>query len=247
MTVRRGSIQQLSCHAQSQSVPVPSGGKVIEDLSFRVFSLKSPGIRATARLLPQKIHQTRPAAGAVVHFAVDDLSVGQIIHVPAHGYDRQSDVRGDFIARVPLVRRGAQIGLDPRKSLALQTLRGSSRRRRRRLPEQRVIERILTEAVALHAFPAAAEHLERLLKPLIGKGLDQIIHGAQPHRVIDCFGIVCRRYHDHICVHALCAELHQQLGAAHLRHVNVQNDQVDRIALKPEQSRMRRRRHLRSP
>ena len=153
-------------------------------------------------------------------------------------------MRGDFIARVSLVRRGAQIGLNPRKSLALQTLRGSSRRRRRRLPEQRVIERILTEAVALHAFPAAAEHLERLLKPLIGKGLDQIIHGAQPHRVIDCFGIVCRRYHDHIRVHALRAELHQQLGAAHLRHVNVQDDQVDRIALKPEQSRMRRRKGL---
>lgn len=46
MMVRRGGIQQLSCHAQSQSVPVPSGGKVIEDLSLRVFSLKSPGIRA---------------------------------------------------------------------------------------------------------------------------------------------------------------------------------------------------------
>ena len=46
MMVRRGGIQQLSCHAQSQSVPVPSGGKVIEDLSLRVFSLKSPVIRA---------------------------------------------------------------------------------------------------------------------------------------------------------------------------------------------------------
>lgn len=46
MTVRRGGIQQLSCHAQSQSAPVPSGGKVIEELSLCVFSLKSPGIRA---------------------------------------------------------------------------------------------------------------------------------------------------------------------------------------------------------
>lgn len=37
MMVRRGGIQQLSCHAQSQSVPVLGGGKVIEDLSLRVF------------------------------------------------------------------------------------------------------------------------------------------------------------------------------------------------------------------
>ena len=42
MTVRRGGIQQLSCHAQSQSVPVPSGGKVIEDLSLCVFFAEIP-------------------------------------------------------------------------------------------------------------------------------------------------------------------------------------------------------------
>ena len=46
MMVRRGGIQQLSCHAQSRSVPVPGGGKVIEELSLCVFSLRSPGIRA---------------------------------------------------------------------------------------------------------------------------------------------------------------------------------------------------------
>ena len=46
MMVLRGGIQQLSCHAQSRSVPVPGGGKVIEELSLCVFSLKSPGIRA---------------------------------------------------------------------------------------------------------------------------------------------------------------------------------------------------------
>ena len=42
MTVRRGGIQQLSCHAQSQSVPVQGGGKVIEDLSLRVFFVEIP-------------------------------------------------------------------------------------------------------------------------------------------------------------------------------------------------------------
>lgn len=42
MTVCRGGIQQLSCHAQSQSVPVPGGGKVIEDLSLRVFFAEIP-------------------------------------------------------------------------------------------------------------------------------------------------------------------------------------------------------------
>lgn len=42
MTVRRGGIQQLSCHAQSQSVPVPGGGKVIEDLSLCVFFAETP-------------------------------------------------------------------------------------------------------------------------------------------------------------------------------------------------------------
>ena len=42
MTVRRGGIQQLSCHAQSQSVPVLGGGKVIEDLSFCVFFAEIP-------------------------------------------------------------------------------------------------------------------------------------------------------------------------------------------------------------
>lgn len=54
MTVRRGGIQQLSCHAQSQSAPVPSGGKVIENFSFCVFSLKSPGIRADRPLTAAK-------------------------------------------------------------------------------------------------------------------------------------------------------------------------------------------------
>lgn len=42
MTVRRGGIQQLSCHAQSQSVPVLGGGKVIEDLSLCVFFAEIP-------------------------------------------------------------------------------------------------------------------------------------------------------------------------------------------------------------
>lgn len=42
MTVCRGGIQQLSCHAQSQSVPVPSGGKVIEELSLCVFFAEIP-------------------------------------------------------------------------------------------------------------------------------------------------------------------------------------------------------------
>lgn len=46
MMVRRGGIQQLSCHVQSQSVPVPGGGKVIENFFSVFFSLKSPGIRA---------------------------------------------------------------------------------------------------------------------------------------------------------------------------------------------------------
>lgn len=41
MMVRRGGIQQLSCHAQSQSVPVP-GGKVIENFSFCVFFAEIP-------------------------------------------------------------------------------------------------------------------------------------------------------------------------------------------------------------
>ena len=42
MTVRRGGIQQLSCHAQSPSVPVQGGGKVIEDLSLRDFFVEIP-------------------------------------------------------------------------------------------------------------------------------------------------------------------------------------------------------------
>ena len=42
MMVRRGGIQQLSCHAQSRSVPIPGGGKVIEELSLCVFSHVNP-------------------------------------------------------------------------------------------------------------------------------------------------------------------------------------------------------------
>ena len=42
MMVRRGGIQQLSCHAQSQSAPVPSGGKVIENFSFSVLFAEIP-------------------------------------------------------------------------------------------------------------------------------------------------------------------------------------------------------------
>ena len=42
MMVCRGGIQQLSCHAQSQSVPVPSGGKVIENYSFYDFFAEIP-------------------------------------------------------------------------------------------------------------------------------------------------------------------------------------------------------------
>ena len=37
MTVRRGGIQQLSCHAQSQSVPVPGGGKVLKNFLSAFF------------------------------------------------------------------------------------------------------------------------------------------------------------------------------------------------------------------
>ena len=42
MMVRRGGIQQLSCHVQSQSVPVPGGGKVIEKFFLRVFFAEIP-------------------------------------------------------------------------------------------------------------------------------------------------------------------------------------------------------------
>ena len=42
MMVRRGGIQQLSCHAQSQSVPVPGGGKAIENFSFCDFFAEIP-------------------------------------------------------------------------------------------------------------------------------------------------------------------------------------------------------------
>ena len=42
MMVRRGGIQQLSCHAQRQSVPVPAGGKVIENFSFCDFFAEIP-------------------------------------------------------------------------------------------------------------------------------------------------------------------------------------------------------------
>ena len=37
MPICRGGIHQLSRHAQRQSVPVPAGGKVIENFSFCVF------------------------------------------------------------------------------------------------------------------------------------------------------------------------------------------------------------------
>ena len=37
MPIRRSGIQQLSCHAQRQSIPIPAGGKVIENFSCRVF------------------------------------------------------------------------------------------------------------------------------------------------------------------------------------------------------------------
>ena len=50
--VRRGGIQQLSCHVQSQSVPVPGGGKV--KFFSPCFSLKSPGIRADRPLTAAK-------------------------------------------------------------------------------------------------------------------------------------------------------------------------------------------------
>ena len=42
MMVCRGGIQQLSCRAQSQSVPVSGGGKVIENFSFCVFFAEIP-------------------------------------------------------------------------------------------------------------------------------------------------------------------------------------------------------------
>ena len=52
MPIRRSGIQQLSCHAQRQSVPIPAGGKVIENFSFRVFLaeiLENPHDRITAQ------------------------------------------------------------------------------------------------------------------------------------------------------------------------------------------------------
>ena len=52
MPIRRSGIQQLSCHAQCQSVPIPAGSKVIENFSFRVFLaeiLENPHDRITAQ------------------------------------------------------------------------------------------------------------------------------------------------------------------------------------------------------
>ena len=72
-------------------------------------------------LLSQKIRQARPSAGAVIHLTADDLLLCQIIHIPPHGHDRQTDMRCDLITGMPCLRRGPQICLNARKRLTLQT------------------------------------------------------------------------------------------------------------------------------
>ena len=84
-----------------------------------------------------------------------------------------------------------------------------------------MIERLLTEAVALHALSPAAEHVQRLPEPLICEWFDQIIHCTQSRGIVDRFCVIRRSDHDDIRVHTFCAKLQQQLGAAHLRHVNI--------------------------
>ena len=91
-------------------------------------------------LLSQKIHQARPSAGAVIHLTADDLLLCQIIHIPPHGHDRQTDMRCDLITGMPCLRRGAQICLNARKRLALQTLRRRDRRCRRSRLKQRMVK-----------------------------------------------------------------------------------------------------------
>ena len=130
-------------------------------------------------------------------------------------------MRCNLIAGMPCLRRGAQICLNARKRLALQTLRRRDRRCRRSRLKQRMVKHILTEAVALHAFSPAAEHIKRLPEPLIRERLDQIIHRAQSHGIVNRFCVIRRCDHDDIRVHAFRTKLQQQLGAAHLRHVNV--------------------------
>ena len=82
-----------------------------------------------------------------------------------------------------------------------------------------MVKHILTEAVALHAFSPAAEHIKRLPEPLIRERLDQIIHRAQSHGIVNRFCVIRRCDHDDIRVHTFRTKLQQQLSASLLLSV----------------------------
>ena len=187
--------------------------------------------------------QAQPEAGRIAALA-DALLLGQVIHIPAYRDNRQANMLCDLLAGMRLVARRAQIGLDPRKRLALQAFGRRNRRGCRRLMpwgrarEHEPVQIPLADRPASNALAPAAKSVQGKPEPFIGKRLDQVVDCAQPQHGLGGLGVVCRSDHDHIGVDPLRPERLQQLGPAHLWHVDVQNNQVHRVAPQPEQSRM---------
>ena len=80
--------------------------------------------------------------------------------------------------------------------------------------------------------------MQRQLKALICKRLDQIVDYPQPHHCLNSFCIVCGSNHNNIRIHSFHPEDMQQLGSVHLRHENIQHNQINRMILQINQRRV---------
>ena len=94
MPIRRSGIQQLSCHAQRQSVPIPAGSKVIENFSFCVFLaeiLENPHDRITAQTA-EAADADRNSAGSQTAGQNVALRCDSLLTVQARGRTVQQQI-----------------------------------------------------------------------------------------------------------------------------------------------------------
>ena len=104
--------------------------------------------------------------------------------------------------------------------------------------QQRMIQHILSKLAAVDGFPPVAKGVQCQLETFISKGLDEVIRNTQTHKCLNGRSIVGRGDHNNIRIHALSPEGTQQLQAAHLGHVHIQDDQIHRITSQPEKGRV---------
>ena len=97
------------------------------------------------------------------------------------------------------------------------------------------VQRALLHRVPGHRIPVAAEGIQRLLKPLIGKRLHQIVHHPQLEQGVHSGGVVGGGDHDSVDTNPLAPEGVEQLQPGEEWHIDIQHRQIGGVLLQPGQ------------